>query len=150
MPRPARPATVCAVGDASALEALEQLGVRGILRQLAKDGQLVEVRCEMPHCYCFRGREHVDPAPPRTDWSPTADHSPTLKSRGGKLTPDNVRLAHKLCNSRDYEWCTRINDMLRRRMSLEEIAEALNARNVPTIPGTNRWTPASVLKAFVS
>jgi DNA-binding transcriptional MerR regulator len=69
---------------------------------------------------------------------------------GGQLTPDNVRLAHKLCNSRDYEWRTRINEMLRRRMSLNEIAAALNARNVPAIHGTNRWTPAAVRKAFVS
>jgi recombinase len=40
--------------------------------------------------------------------------------------------------------------MLGKRMSLEEIAESLNARNVPTIHGTNRWTAASVRKAFVS
>jgi hypothetical protein len=35
-------------------------------------------------------------------------------------------------------------------MSLEEIAEKLNLENVPTIHGTNRWTAASVRKAFVS
>ena len=29
-------------------------------------------------------------------------------------------------------------------------AEKLNAQNVPTIHGTNRWTAASVRKAFVS
>jgi len=34
--------------------------------------------------------------------------------------------------------------------SLEEIAEKLNLENVPTIHGTNRWTAASVRKAFVS
>jgi hypothetical protein len=32
----------------------------------------------------------------------------------------------------------------------EEIAEQLNVKKVPTIHGTNRWTPASVRKAFVS
>ena len=32
----------------SPLERLHELGVRGILRQLAQDGQLLEVRCEMP------------------------------------------------------------------------------------------------------
>jgi hypothetical protein len=125
------------MGDASALEALEQLGVRGILRQLAKDGQLVEVRCEMPHCYCFRGRE-------------TADHSPTLKSRGGKLTPDNVRLAHKLCNSRDYEWCTRINEHTPQADVAGGDRRGAERAQRPDDPGTNRWTPASVLKAFVS
>ena len=77
---------------ASALE-LEALGVGSILRQLARDGQIVEVRCEMPQCYCFRGRRYFDPGPPCSDWSPTADHYPRLKMHGG-LTPDNVRLGH--------------------------------------------------------
>jgi dipeptidase E len=31
-------------------EKLEALGVRGILWQLARDGQLIDVRCEMPQC----------------------------------------------------------------------------------------------------
>jgi hypothetical protein len=35
-------------------------------------------------------------------------------------------------------------------VSLEEIAEKLNAEKVPTIHGANRWTAASVRKAFVS
>jgi hypothetical protein len=138
------------MGDPSAVERLESLGVRGILRQLARDGQLVDVRCEMPQCYCFRGRAYFDPAAAQTDWSPTADHYPRLKSHGGHLAPDNVRLAHKLCNSRDFTWRARINEMLGRRMSLDEIAADLNAREVPTIHGTDRWTPASVRKAFVS
>jgi hypothetical protein len=69
---------------------------------------------------------------------------------GGHLTADNVRLAHKLCNMRDYQWRKRINAMLAERMSLEEIAEQLNAKQVPSIHGTNRWTAASVRRAFVS
>ncbi len=69
---------------------------------------------------------------------------------GGHLTSDNVRLAHRLCNRRDYEWRTRINAMLGKKMSLEEIAAQLNSRKVPTIHGTNRWTAYSVRKAFVS
>jgi hypothetical protein len=45
----------------------------------------------------------------------------------------------------------KINALLGKRMSLEQIAEKLNAENVPTIHGTrNRWTAASVRKAFVS
>ena len=134
----------------TALEELERLGVRGILWQLARDGQLTDVRCEMPQCYCFRGRREFDPRGTGSDWEPTADHYPRLKSDGGHLTPDNVRLAHRLCNRRDYTWRTKINAMLAMRMSLEEIAERLNAENVPTIHGTNRWTAASVRKAFVS
>ena len=69
---------------------------------------------------------------------------------GGHLTPDNVRLAHRLCNRRDHEWRMRINAMLGKRMSLEEIAARLNAQKVPPIHGTNRWTASSVRKAFVS
>jgi ATP-binding cassette subfamily B protein len=63
---------------------------------------------------------------------------------------DNVRLAHRVCNQRDYIWRKKINALLGKRMSLEEIAEKLNAEKVPTIHGTNRWTAASVRKAFVS
>jgi hypothetical protein len=38
----------------------------------------------------------------------------------------------------------KINAMLGKRMSLEEIAEKLNVEKVPMIHGTNRWTAASV------
>ena len=50
----------------------------------------------------------------------------------------------------NYTWRKKINALLGKRMSLEEIAEKLNAEKVPTIHGTNRWTAASVRKAFVS
>src|SRR5436305_1803816 len=82
-------------------------------------------RCEMPQCYCFRGRRYFDERGTHSDWEPTADHYPRLKMHGGHLTPDNVRLAHRLCNRRDYEWRTRINAMLGKRMSLEKIADQL-------------------------
>jgi hypothetical protein len=134
----------------TAVEKLEALGVRGILWQLARDGQLVDVCCEMPQCYCFRGRRHFDPRPTGSDWVPTADHYPRLKMHGGHLTPDNVRLGHRLCNRRDFTWRTKISAMLGKRMSLEDIAETLNRERIPTIHGTNRWTAASVRKAFVS
>jgi hypothetical protein len=68
----------------------------------------------------------------------------------GHLTPDNVRLAHRLWNQRDYTWRKKINALLAKRMSLDEIAEKPNVEKVPTIHGTNRWTAASVRKAFVS
>ena len=73
--------------DETPLERLEALGVRGILWQLARDGQLIDVRCELPQCYCFRGRTHFEPKSPFSDWSPTADHYPRLKMHGGHLTP---------------------------------------------------------------
>jgi hypothetical protein len=104
------------------VERLEALGVCGILRQLALDGQLIDLRCEMPQCYCFRGRRYFEPGPTGSEWSPTADHYPKLKMHGGHLSPDNVRLAHKLCNQRDYIWRKKINALLGKRMSLEEIA----------------------------
>jgi len=121
--------------------------------RLARDGQLKEVRCEMPQCYCFKGREHFEPRTTPPDWNPwepTADHYPRLKMHGGRLTADNVRLAHRLCNARDFSWRVKITALLAKRMSLDDIADELNAKKVPTIHGTNRWTPASVRKAFVS
>ena len=104
----------------------------------------------MPQCYCFRGLSYFEPRSAGSDWEPTADHYPRLKMHGGRLTRDNVRLGHRLCNRRDYGWRVRINAMLGRRMSLDDIADELNAKKVPTIHGTNRWTAASVRKAFVS
>ena len=53
-------------------------------------------------------------------------------------------------NRRDYGWRIKINAMLGKRMSLEEIAAHLNTQSVSTIHGTNRWTASSVRKAFVS
>ena len=132
------------------VEKLKALEVRGILMQAARDGQIIDVRCEMPKCYCPGGRRYFEPRSAGSDWEPTADHYPTLKTHGGHLTPDNVRLGHRLCNQRDYQWRIKINTMLKKRMSLEEIAEKLNAQKVPTIHGTNRWAAASVRKAFVS
>src|SRR3954464_803077 len=108
---------------AAAVQKLQERGVRGVLLRMARDGQIIEVRCEMPQCYCFRGRRHFDPRSPRSDWSPRPDHYPKLKAHGGQLTPDNVRLAHLLCNRRDYGWRMKINAMLGKRMSLEAIAE---------------------------
>src|SRR4051812_3681542 len=138
------------MNDVNPLERLEGLGVRGILLRLARDGQLVDVRCEMPQCYCPLGRRHFEQISPGAHWMPTADHYPRLKMHGGRLTADNVRLAHRVCNQRDYLWRVRINAMLGKQMSLEDIAKQLNAKKVPTIHGTNKWTAASVRKAFVS
>lgn len=146
----AEPPAASAATEQSAVERLEELGVRGILRQRAQHGQIIDVRCEMPQCYCSRGRGYFAPKLPPSHWSPTADHYPRLKAHGGHLTPDNVRLAHRVCNQRDYGWRMRINTMLGKQMSLEQIAERLNAKKVPPVHGTNRWTASSVRKAFVS
>ena len=146
----ARPPAAPAGPGETPVEKFEAWGVRGILWQLARDGQIIDVRCEMPQCYCFRGRRYFEPISPGADWMPTADHYPILKMHGGRLTPDNVRLGHRLCNKRDYIWRVKISAMLAKRRSLEDIAAHLNAQKVPTIHGTNRWTATSVRKAFVS
>ena len=127
------------LSEVPAVARLKELGVRRrILLQLARDGQIVDVRCEMPQCHCVEGRGHFDSVSPLSDWSPSADHYPILESKQGKLTRDNVRPAHRVCNRRDYVCRTKINGMLMKRMSLEEIAASLNAQKVPTAHGTNK------------
>jgi len=86
----------------------------------------------------------------RTKWAPSPDHYPILKSAGGHLVPENVRLSHVWCNNRDYGWRKQIGTLLAKGKSLEEIAETLNRKDVPPAHGTNRWTAAMVRKAYVS
>ena len=67
---------------------LRELGVRGVLVQMAQSRQIIELRCEMPKCYCHKGRAHFDrKSHPPGSWEPSADHYPTLKSDGGHLDP---------------------------------------------------------------
>jgi hypothetical protein len=137
---------------------LKELGVKGVLIQMADNGQLLELTCEMPTCYCPKGREHFDPWPdprygPERKWSPSADHYPTLKRDGGKLKPWNVRLAHVYCNNMDFGWRTRIRRMLEKdpALSFEEIAETLNRKmDVQVPPPARSWTAALVRKAYAS
>ena len=136
--------------DPPAAAELRRYEVKGILLQLARDRQLIDVRCEMPQCYCPQGRRHFERRSTDSPWIPTADHYPRLKMHGGHLTADNVRLAHKLCNALDYQWRKQINAMLLRKLSLEDIADELNALKVRPIHGVDRWTASAVRKAFVS
>jgi Recombinase len=130
---------------------LRELGVRGVLVQMAKRGQIIELRCEMPKCYCPSGRGHfVQKTHPPGPWAPSADHYPLLKSDGGHLDPWNVRLSHVLCNQEDYDWRMRIRRMLKNGMSLEEIAESLNDKGVRRPHGSAKWSATTVRKAFVS
>lgn len=123
-----------------------------ILVQMAERGQIIELKCEMPECYCPRGRKHfAEAGSGDKHWRPSADHYPILESRDGRLTPDNVRLAHVRCNQVNFEWRQRTAQLLAEGKSLEEIATELNLNEkVRTIHGTNKWTPASVRKAYVS
>ena len=130
---------------------LRALGTRGVLVQMAQRGQIIELRCEMPKCYCPKGRGHFEerstPLPP---WAPSPDHYPKLKADGGHLDPWNVRLSHVLCNREDYGWRMRIRRMLEKGMSLEEIAENLNHKGIRRPHGSATWSATSVRKAFVS
>jgi hypothetical protein len=135
------------------LRELERLGVaRGILVDMARREQILEVRCEMPHCYHHKGRKAFDPRSqrPPSNWELTADHYPRLKMHGGRLTLDNVRLAHRLCNRVDYGWRIKIGPLLTNGMSLAVIADRLEKQSVPRPHGSPRWTPALVRKVFVS
>lgn len=128
--------------------------VRGEIVRMARRGQLQEVRCEMPTCYCPQGRREFAPrSNPMTEWALNADHYPRLKVDGGKLTPGNIRLAHVLCNNQDYWWRIKIRKMLDRGLSLEVIASELNqVRNKDRLTphGTGSWSAAAVRKAYVS
>ena len=137
--------------DSSVADQLRALGVKGVLVQMAERGQLLALKCEMPQCYHHKGRSAFDPVTtPRTKWAPSPDHYPILKSAGGHLVPENVRLSHTWCNNRDYGWRTQIRTLLAKGKSLAEIAETLNRKDVPPAHGTNRWTAAMVRKAYVS
>jgi hypothetical protein len=138
------------IGDAAAHQ-LRALGTRGVLVQMAQRGQIIELRCEMPTCYCHKGRSYFEPrATPLPDWAPSPDHYPRLKADGGHLVPWNVRLSHVLCNRQDYGWRMRIRRMLEKGMSLEEIADTLNHKRVRRPHGSPNWSAATVRKAFVS
>ena len=74
------------------VEDLTERGVGGVLLQMAKAGQLLSLKCEMPKCYCHKGRAYfAAKTHPPTDWAPSADHYPVPKAAGGELKPWNVR-----------------------------------------------------------
>ena len=135
--------------DSSVADELRRLGARGVLVKMAELGQLLDLKCEMPRCYNPKGRAAFDPvAKPRAKWAPSPDHYPTLKSAGGHLVPENVRLSHAECNQRDYTRRKQIGALLAKGKSLAEIAETLNRRNVLPAHGANRWTAAMVRKVL--
>ena len=138
------------MGDTVA-DQLRRLGTRGVLVQMAKRGQIIELRCEMPMCYCHKGRGYFDPrSTPLTAWAPSPDHYPRLKTDGGHLVPWNVRLSHVHCNKLDYGWRMRIRTMLEKRMSLEEIAKELTDKGVRRPHDRQTWSAKAVRQAFVS
>lgn len=87
-------------------EQLKNLGVKGILITAAEQGRITELACQMPECLCPEecgGRGYFEPVTTElTDWSPTHEHFPRSKAKGGHRTVDNTLLAHRLCNRIDY------------------------------------------------
>lgn len=144
-------ATTQGVASMTVAQQLKDLGVRGVLRQIAERGQLIQLKCEMAYCYCPKGRGHFETKQhPPGPWIPTPDHYPTLRSDGGHLVPTNVRLAHLRCNQRDHGWRTKIRSLLSKGLTLQQIAELLNKQAIPRPHGHTKWSPALVRKAFVS
>lgn len=131
-------------------EKLERLGVRGVLRQMARNGQLTDVRCEMPYCYCPQGRKHfVRQSSPMPKWAPNTDHYPHLRMHGGKRTAENVRLSHTWCNAWDQGFRKMVAPLLAQGLSLPEIAKRLNDKKVEAPPNYGRWTGRLVRSACI-
>lgn len=138
--------------SAKVVTGLEDLGLtRGVLHQMAKRGQLLDLSCEMPDCLCPHGRTFFEKKEnPMPRWAPNIDHYPVLKSQKGELKADNVRLAHVHCNNSDFAIRSKISAMLKKHMSLEEIAAKLNGAGGPAPYGGPKWTAATVRRALVS
>ena len=86
---------------------LRALGVKGTLVRAAELGYITELTCGMPKCFCpeeWGGAGYFERRPTRSwsDWEPTHKYFPIPKRDGGKATPDNTVLAHRLCNRLDY------------------------------------------------
>jgi hypothetical protein len=84
---------------------LKALGVKGILINAAEQGYITQLACKMPECFCpeeLGGACYFEPAATKSDWTPTHEHFPRSKRKGGHRTVDNAVLAHRLCNRIDY------------------------------------------------
>ncbi|MEA2486884.1 MAG: hypothetical protein QOF16_538, partial [Actinomycetota bacterium] len=83
-------------------KSLRALGVKGPLIKAAELGYITEVKCGMSKCFCPEELGGPGYFPPRTsqwnDWEATFEHYPIPKVEGGRKTPDNAKLAHRLCN----------------------------------------------------
>ena len=109
---------------AAAVQKLQEFGVRGVLLQMARDGQIIDVRCEMPQCYCFRGRSQLRSEIAECRLVADGRPLPEAQSSTEGISPPTTSGSRiGVCNQRDYLWRMRINAMLGKRMSLEDIAD---------------------------
>jgi hypothetical protein len=117
------------VRGAEAAKELRALGVKGILVRAATLGYITEVKCGMPKCFCPEELGGASYFVPRTqtwnDWEPTHEHFPIPKREGGKATPDNTILAHRLCNKFDY--------FISRGLSIEKDLARVEAARVAAV-----------------
>jgi hypothetical protein len=125
---------------AEAARILRALGVNGVLVKAAELGYITEVACAMPRCFCpeeLGGARYFERRS-RTwsDWEPTHEHFPVAKRDGGKATPDNAILAHRLCNKLDYS----ISQGLTIEKDLARV-EAARKRASPAKPPREPETP---------
>ena len=126
---------------------LRALGTRGVLVQMAQRGQIIDLRCEMPKCYCHKGRGYFERrSTPLPAWAPSPDHYPRLKADGGHLVPWNVRLSHVLCNREDYGWRMRIRRMLENLNHKRYEGHMVAPRGQPPVCGKR----SSLKRAFVT
>jgi hypothetical protein len=91
------------VRGAEVARQLKVLGAKRVLVRAAELGYITELACAMQTCECpeeLGGARYFVPGV--TDWSPTNEHFPIPKREGGRETPDNSVLAHRLCNRIDY------------------------------------------------
>jgi hypothetical protein len=143
---------IAATANKGLIEQLKGLQVRGILKLMAERGQILELKCEMPKCFCPDGRKaFVRKGHPPDKWAPSADHYPISKALKGTLKPWNVRVGHVLCNQIDAGWRSRVIALLKRReMSLKEIADDLNLKHIQVPDGAKKWTAARVRRALAA
>jgi len=122
------------VRGAEAARELKALRAKRILIRAAELGYVTEVTCEMRECLCpeeLGGRRYFEPVSTElSDWSPTHEHFPIPKREGGKETPDNTILAHRLCNRIDYSKAVGRSH----RRDLERIRRAREAAAAASLP----------------
>jgi hypothetical protein len=108
---------------------LKEWGAKRVLIRAAELGYITELACAMPTCHCpeeLGGARYFVPGV--SDWSPTNEHFPIPKREGGRETPDNSVLAHRLCNRLDYSIAigrSHKRDLERIRKAREEAIAAL-------------------------
>jgi hypothetical protein len=79
--------------------------MQGLLTLAPEQGGITDLLCDMEYCYCPRGRGYFDPhSVPLTEWMPSEEHFPKLKTFGGRRVPGNIRLAHMRCNGLGVGW----------------------------------------------